>query len=114
LLVVRVSGEFAGYCGLVVGRATVDEPEIAFELLRRHQGHGYATEAARAVVGEAAATGRGRIWASVRRWNDASFRVLDKLGFERTSSTIDDGFGDLIWCTRRIGPIDSVDTAKRE
>ena len=48
-----VEGDFIGYCGLIIGRASVDEPEIAYELFRRVHGRGYATEAARAVVGAA-------------------------------------------------------------
>ena len=46
----RHEGDFIGYCGLIIGRATADEPEIAYELLKRVHGHGYATEAARAVL----------------------------------------------------------------
>ena len=41
---------FIGYCGLIVGRGSISEPEIAYELLRRFHGRGYATEAASAVV----------------------------------------------------------------
>lgn len=63
-----------------VGRATLEEPEIAFELLRHAHSQGYATEAAQAVLGAVAGTGRTRIWAIVRAWNTASFRVLEKLG----------------------------------
>ncbi|GAA4094812.1 GNAT family N-acetyltransferase [Nonomuraea soli] len=65
----RATGEFIGYCGLIVGQASFDEPEIAYELARRAHGHGYATEAARAVVEAAARTGRRRLWATVREWN---------------------------------------------
>ena len=61
----RAEGDLIGYCGLLVGRASFDEPEIAYELLRRVHGHGYATEAARAVVDAAFATGRRRLWATV-------------------------------------------------
>src|SRR4051812_10018109 len=56
----RDEGDFIGYCGLVVGRSTLDEPEIAYELFQRAHGRGYATEAARAVVDAAASTGRTR------------------------------------------------------
>ena len=35
----RDHGQFIGYCGLIVGRATWEEPEIAFELFRSHHGH---------------------------------------------------------------------------
>lgn len=100
----RTTGEFLGYCGLTVGQATYDEPEIAYELARRTHGHGYATEAARAVVEAAARTGRRRLWATVREWNTASFRVLEKLGFEN-SGRIDRNpeRGDSVWMTRDLG-----------
>ena len=39
----RAEGDVIGYCALVVGRCSLDEPEIAFELLRRFHGRGYAT-----------------------------------------------------------------------
>ena len=99
----RDTGEFVGYCGLIVGSGTFDEPEIAYELARQHQGHGYATEAAHAVVEAAARTGRRRLWATVRAWNSASFRVLDKIGFERSERVTKDAEGgDSIWMTRRL------------
>lgn len=93
----KAERDVIGYCGLVVGRSTPEEPELAYELFRRAHGHGYATEAARALVTAARATGRSRLWATVRAWNAASLRVLDKLGFERDSTTSDDR-GDIIWC----------------
>ncbi|MFE6968379.1 GNAT family N-acetyltransferase [Isoptericola sp. NPDC057653] len=84
LLAVEVvaTGEVVGYCGLIDGDAgTGDEPELAFELLRRTWGRGYATEAARAVLGWARESGCARVWATVRDWNTASRRVLAKVGF---------------------------------
>jgi RimJ/RimL family protein N-acetyltransferase len=95
----RDEGDIIGYCGLIVGRSTVDEPEIAFELFRHAHGCGYATEAAGAVIDAAAATGRTRLWSTVRAWNAPSFRVLEKLGFERDRVTTDDR-GELVWLTR--------------
>lgn len=97
----RAEGDFIGYCGLIVGRATIDEPEIAYELYQRVHGHGLATEAAGVVVLAAAATGRRRLWATVRSWNVASLRVLDKLGFERDHVAVDDR-GELVWLTRGL------------
>ena len=97
----RAEGDFIGYCGLTVGRATIDEPEIAYELFKRVHGNGYATEAARAVLDAAIATGRVRLWSTVRSWNTASFRVLDKIGFERDHVTTDDR-GELVWLTRTL------------
>jgi RimJ/RimL family protein N-acetyltransferase len=99
----RDTGEFIGYCGLTVGRGSFDEPEIAYELARRAHGHGYATEAARAVVEAAARTGRRRLWATVREWNAASFRVLEKLDFHRSDRVTEDAErGDSIWMTRLL------------
>ncbi len=102
LFVIRIADHFTGYCGLIVGRASVDEPELAYELLRVNQGKGHATEAARATVYAAAHTGRSRLWATVRSWNDASFHVLTKVGFDRTDRTTTDDLGDLVWCTLQL------------
>ncbi|MFD8812881.1 GNAT family N-acetyltransferase [Streptomyces sp. NPDC059627] len=97
----RDAGDFIGYCGLTVGRACADEPEIAYELFRRVHGQGYATEAAFAVLDAATTTGRKRLWATVRPWNVPSFRVLEKLGFERDHVSADDR-DDLVWLTRSL------------
>ena len=99
----RAEGDFIGYCGLLVGRASLDEPEIGYELFRRVHGNGYATEAARAVVEAAAATGRKRLWATVGSWNAPSLRVLEKLGFHRDHVDPDeDGKGARVWLTRAL------------
>jgi RimJ/RimL family protein N-acetyltransferase len=74
-----------GYCGLVdSGRGSDGEPELAFELLRRCWGQGYATEASRAVLAWARSSGYERLWATVWDWNTPSLRVLAKLGFTET------------------------------
>lgn len=56
----RNEGDFIGYCGLIIGRSTLEEPEIAYELFRSAHGKGYATEAASVVLDAAIATGRHR------------------------------------------------------
>jgi RimJ/RimL family protein N-acetyltransferase len=86
----RTDDEPLGYCGLIVGRCSLDEPEIAYELLKRFHGCGYATEAALAVMEAAFATGRNRIWSTVGAWNKPSLRVLHKLGFQRHHESIND------------------------
>ena len=97
------TGAFVGYCGLIVGEASLNEPEIAYELARRAHGQGFATEAASAVIEAAARTGRHRLWATVREWNAPSFRVLEKLGFSRSGRvTVDAEHGDSIWMTRSL------------
>jgi RimJ/RimL family protein N-acetyltransferase len=97
----REEGDFIGYCGLIVGRCTLEEPEIAYELFQRAHGRGYATEAAGAVLAAATATGRARLWSTVGSWNTPSLRVLEKLGFERDHVSNDDS-GEVVWLTRTL------------
>jgi ribosomal-protein-alanine N-acetyltransferase len=79
-------GDVIGYCGLTAhGNGSLEEPELAYELLRAAQGSGYATEAGRTVVAWAGEAGYRRLWAGVWDWNVASRRVLDKLGFREVS-----------------------------
>ncbi len=83
-------GDVIGYCGLVEGDQGDlgdREPELAFELLRRAWGRGYATEAARAVLDRARSHGHERLRATVWDWNAASLRVLAKLGFTEAGRT---------------------------
>jgi [ribosomal protein S5]-alanine N-acetyltransferase len=84
LLVELRTGGVLGYCGLVEDGSADRVPELAYELLQRFWGQGYATEAATAVVDRARAAGHERIRATVRDWNIASRRVLAKLGFRET------------------------------
>ncbi|MFC9955653.1 GNAT family N-acetyltransferase [Streptomyces prasinus] len=97
----RDEGDFIGYCGLIIGRSTLEEPEIAYELFQRVHGRGYATEAAGAVLDAAVATGRKRLWSTVGTWNTPSFRVLEKLGFERDHVSMEDN-GEVVWLTRSL------------
>ncbi|MFI1221060.1 MULTISPECIES: GNAT family N-acetyltransferase [unclassified Streptomyces] len=97
----REEGDFIGYCGLIIGRSTLEEPEIAYELFRHAHGRGYATEAAGAVLEAAAATGRKRLWSTVATWNTPSFRVLEKLGFERDRVSMEEN-GEVVWLTRSL------------
>lgn len=93
LLVVERVGSTGplGYCGLVpnsVGRP--DEPELAYEFLQEFWNHGYATEASGAVVDVARTIGYRYLASTVREWNTASLRVLEKLGFVNTGEQEDD------------------------
>ncbi|MEO8470425.1 MAG: GNAT family N-acetyltransferase [Chloroflexota bacterium] len=97
----RAEGDTIGYCALIVGRASLDEPEIAYELLQRFHGQGYATEAAQALVVAAAATGRHRLWSTVGAWNTPSLRVLEKVGFRRDHTVAGDR-GDIVWMVRDL------------
>jgi RimJ/RimL family protein N-acetyltransferase len=88
-----------GYCGLIIGRGSFDEPEIAYEILPQFRGHGYATEAAGAVIEAAFATGRERLWATVGGWNAPSFRVLEKHGFDAHHGGTNER-GEFVWMVR--------------
>ena len=80
-LVVRdASGERLGMCGLV-DRDGLDHLDIGYAYLARHSGHGYATEAAVAVLAYAReALGHETIAAITAPDNTASQRVLEKVG----------------------------------
>ena len=70
-----------GLCGLVK-RDTLPGPDIGFAFLPEFWGKGYALEAARAVVRHAReALGLTKLLAIVSPGNDASSRLLEKLGF---------------------------------
>jgi RimJ/RimL family protein N-acetyltransferase len=93
--------EPVGYCGLIVGRASAAQPELAYELLRGHVGAGYATEAASAVADAAFDAGYPVLWATVETWNAPSFGVLRKLGFTPTRRVSGDAGKVLVWMRRR-------------
>jgi [ribosomal protein S5]-alanine N-acetyltransferase len=100
----KTVGDVIGYCGLIDGvRGAEGEPELAFELLRRVWGRGYATEASSAVLDWARSSGYERLWATVREWNTASRRVLAKLGFTETGrKEVDAVHGTNLFTTRRL------------
>ncbi len=97
----RDTDDLIGYCGLIIGRSTLEEPELAYELFRHAHSHGYATEAAHAICTAATTTDRTRLWSTVRTWNAPSFRVLEKLGFTRDHLSTDEG-GEIVWLTRAL------------
>jgi [ribosomal protein S5]-alanine N-acetyltransferase len=73
-----------GNCGIRNTSADVTEASLGYELAPWHWGHGYATEAARAVVEFGFETlGLHRIWAQCIADNTASAHVLEKLGMQQ-------------------------------
>jgi ribosomal-protein-alanine N-acetyltransferase len=100
----KSAGDVIGYCGLVdSGRGSDGEPELAFELLRRAWGQGYATEASIAILDWARSSGHERLWATVWDWNTASRRVLAKVGFTETDQKeVDPARGTTLFTTRRL------------
>jgi [ribosomal protein S5]-alanine N-acetyltransferase len=100
----KAAGDVIGYCGLLdSGQGSEGKPELAFELLRRVWGQGYATEASWAVLDWARAYGYQRLWATVWDWNSASRRVLAKVGFTETDrKEVDAIHGTSLLTTRRL------------
>ena len=63
-------------------RVEQDHAELAYWLVPKAHGEGYATEAASLLVEYAFETrGLHRVWGKVVGFNDASMAVLDRLGF---------------------------------
>jgi RimJ/RimL family protein N-acetyltransferase len=70
--------------GAVSTRVTQHAADVGYLLDRREWGHGYATEAARAIVAWAfSVPSIRRVWATCDTENLASARVLEKVGLER-------------------------------
>jgi [ribosomal protein S5]-alanine N-acetyltransferase len=78
----RESGELIGNCGIRRTAAWSHDAEIGYELSPDHWGHGYATEAVRAILRFGfEELGLHRITAWTVADNAASARVLAKVGF---------------------------------
>ena len=86
-------GEPLGMCGLLK-RDALPHADLGYAFLPRHWSRGYAAEAAAGVVAHARRDfSLGTLLAVVSPDNDASIRVLERLGFryERTMPFGDDG-----------------------
>jgi RimJ/RimL family protein N-acetyltransferase len=82
----KSSGEVIGMCGLIK-RDTLPDVDIGYAFLPQYRGQGYALEAAQATLQHARDDiGLSRLIAIVDPMNEASVRLLKKLGmsFERT------------------------------
>jgi len=84
LAVVLKSGQqLIGNCGIRMKSADALEGDIGYELSPKHWGHGYATEAARAIVAFGFSQLRlHRIWSWCIAENVGSAHVLQKLGMQ--------------------------------
>ena len=80
VVVRREGGAPIGICGLLK-REWLEDVDLGFALLPPYWGHGYAFEAASAVLAQGRALGLRRIVAITSLQNEASIRLLDRLGF---------------------------------
>jgi ribosomal-protein-alanine N-acetyltransferase len=77
----RTTGQLIGNCGIRLASAGARQGDIGYELDPAFWGQGYATEAARAMVGFGFAELRlHRIWSWCIADNKGSAHVLEKLG----------------------------------
>jgi RimJ/RimL family protein N-acetyltransferase len=84
----RSTGELAGDCAAKPHGGDPRQAEIGFTIASDHQGNGYATEAARRLLGYLfESRGKHRVTASCDARNLASARVLEKLGMRREGHT---------------------------
>lgn len=80
LVTLRETGERIGMCGLVK-RDGLEHVDIGFAFLPAWRGKGYAVEASRAVLEHAwEDLGLGKVVAIVSPGNEASVRVLERIG----------------------------------
>ena len=97
MLVHRISGVVIGRCGFKGPPEADGVVEIAYGVAPEHQGKGYATEAAAALVKYAFSNRQVRVVrAHTLPEPNASTRVLTKCGFQRVGEVIDPEDG-LVW-----------------
>ena len=97
MMVQRSSGAVIGSCAFKAPPDRQGMVEIAYGVDPPHQGRGYATEAAGAMVDFAFASGLVQlVRAHTRPENGASARVLTKSGFRNIGEVIDPDDG-LVW-----------------
>lgn len=97
VLVHRTDGSVVGRCGFKGPPSADGVVEIAYGVDPQHQGKGYATEAAAALMSFAFASGQVRVArAHTLPEFNASTRVLAKCGFRRVGEVNDPDDG-LVW-----------------
>lgn len=85
--------------------------EIGYWLDSRHEGHGYATVATRALSGYAAQR-YSRVFAEVIRGNEKSAKVLRRAGFTQTASFVGDMVFELLQ-SAETQPIQAIRSAQK-
>lgn len=83
-VVLRFTGQLIGDCAALPQADDPRQCEIGFTIAPGYQGHGYATEAVRLLLGYLfGARGKHRITASCDARNTASAAVLERVGMRR-------------------------------
>jgi len=76
--------------------------ELGFSFLPAHQGHGYAAEAARALVDWAFGVGFHRVYGRLEPRNVASARVLEKLGMRKEGELVENEWVKGEWQSEAV------------
>jgi RimJ/RimL family protein N-acetyltransferase len=99
----RATGELVGHVNVMIGREQPRQGEIGFMFHPDHQGHGYATEAARALVAHGFEHyDLHRIYGRLEPRNEASARVLEKLGMRREALLIENEWFKGEWQSEAV------------
>ena len=97
-IVVEATGDLVGDCSLTLLSRAHRQGEIGFLLHPDHQGHGYATEAAAAILELAFGTyGLHRVHGCVEPRNAASARVLERLGMRHEAHLVENEYVKGEW-----------------
>ena len=77
----KTDGIYIG--NIYLGRREFQSLELGYVLAREYWGKGYAREGCQALIGEAFRQGTHRIYAECDPRNEASWRLLERLGMAR-------------------------------
>ena len=101
VLAIDLDGELIGTVNVAVGEHR--QGEIGFMLHPDHQGHGYATEAAEAIIELAFDAYRlHRVYGCVEPRNTASVRVLERLGMRKEAHLIENAWVKGEWSSEAV------------
>jgi RimJ/RimL family protein N-acetyltransferase len=101
VLAIELDGELIGTANVAIGEHR--QGEIGFIVHPDHQGHGYATEAAAAILALAFGTyDLHRVYGSLEPRNTASARVLERLGMRKEAHLIETEWRDGEWQSEAI------------
>ena len=115
-MILKSSQQLIGNCGIRLKVAAAREGDIGYELSPEYWGHGYATEAAGAMM-EFGFTQLGlhRIWSWCIADNVGSSRVLQKLGMQAEGRLRENEYyKDRYWDTLLFGILDDEWKAKQQ
>ena len=83
-ITLRMDDHLIGTCGIRATKVNMREAELGYELHPDYWGQGYATEATRAMLAFGFDKLRlQRVWAECIAENEASIRVLERLGMRQ-------------------------------